>query len=244
MNGGYIMIYKNSKKIYLELFACLNLGKPILWYEDKNTCFFIDTISGGEISTEIVDDEEVRTYGDIILTKGGMTITITAENVVSEVGDIQPSGGSSVVANPTLSGDEGDLTGLEVNGVKYAIPSGGEVATIYEHYININLGGYIGLTGQLKLTIINNSNSDITWNSLGTFLRNNIFSGFYKLGVTGSIKITEGDNTINGICHAIWRASGEAIHIDYFDLNTLQDVSYDTTGKNFGVYDRKILIQQ
>lgn len=90
MNGGYIMIYKNSKKIYSELFACLTLGKPILWYEDKNTCFFIDTISGGEVTTEIVDDEEVTTYGDIILTKGGMTITITSENVVTEVGDIQP----------------------------------------------------------------------------------------------------------------------------------------------------------
>lgn len=90
MNGGYKMINKSSNKIYSELVACLTLGKPILWYEDKNTCFFIDTISGGEITTEIVDDEEVTTYGDIILTKGGMTITITAENVVTEEGNIQP----------------------------------------------------------------------------------------------------------------------------------------------------------
>ena len=169
MNGGYIMIYKNSKRIYLELFACLTLGKPILWYEDKNTCFFIDTISGGEISTEIVDDEEVRTYGDIILTKGGMTITITAENVVSEVGEIQPTSGSSVVANPTLSGDEESLTGLEVDGVKYAVASGGG-RTLYNHNIVLKQSG--GNQKQFNITIISSRNTAFDLESLAQYLYN------------------------------------------------------------------------
>lgn len=166
MNGGYIMIYKSSKKIYLELFACLTLGKPILWYEDKNTCFFIDTISGGEITTEIVDDEEVRTYGDIILTKGGMTITITAENVVTEEGDIQPSEGSSVVANPTLSGDEDTLTSLEVDDVKYDIPSGGK--TLYQHSLTLRKSNSI-----IALVIINDNNTVFTESSLKQYLYDN-----------------------------------------------------------------------
>ena len=34
-------------------------------------------------------------------------------------------GGSTVVANPTLVGDEPDLTGLEVEGTKYKVPEGG-----------------------------------------------------------------------------------------------------------------------
>ena len=34
-------------------------------------------------------------------------------------------GGSTVVANPTLSGTEAELTGLEVDGKKYKVPSGG-----------------------------------------------------------------------------------------------------------------------
>lgn len=46
-----------------------------------------------------------------------------AEEVVKEV---QP-GGSSVVANPELSGDEDTLTGLEVNGVKYLVEGGDEI---------------------------------------------------------------------------------------------------------------------
>lgn len=34
----------------------------------------------------------------------------------------EEAGGTTVVANPELSGDEDDLTGLEVDGVKYKIP--------------------------------------------------------------------------------------------------------------------------
>lgn len=41
---------------------------------------------------------------------------------------------STVVANPTLAGTEESLTGLEVDGTKYAIPSGGH---IYEHLIQL-----------------------------------------------------------------------------------------------------------
>ena len=90
MNGGYLMISKTDSDIYAKAQKALVLGKPILFYENQTTCYYIDTISGGEITTEIVDDEEVTTYGDIILTKGGKTITITSANAVSESGDIQP----------------------------------------------------------------------------------------------------------------------------------------------------------
>ena len=37
----------------------------------------------------------------------------------------EAGGGSTVVANPELSGDEPDLTGLEVDGAKYKVPQGG-----------------------------------------------------------------------------------------------------------------------
>ena len=88
MNGGYLMISKTDSDIYAKAQKALVLGKPILFYENQTTCYYIDTISGGEITTEIVDDEEVTTYGDIILTKGGKTITISDANVVTESGSI------------------------------------------------------------------------------------------------------------------------------------------------------------
>lgn len=37
----------------------------------------------------------------------------------------EAGGGSTVVANPTLVGDEPDLTGLQVDGAKYKVPQGG-----------------------------------------------------------------------------------------------------------------------
>lgn len=92
MNGGYLMVSKADTKIYDKLQLGLKVGKPILWYENDTTCYYIDTISGGEITTEIVDDEEVITYGDIILTKGGKTITVSyngTDATVTEEGEIQ-----------------------------------------------------------------------------------------------------------------------------------------------------------
>ena len=87
--GGILIISKDDANIYNKLQLALIQGKPVLWYETPTECYYIDTISGGEITTEIVDDEEVTSYGDIILTKGGKTITITSANAVSESGEIQ-----------------------------------------------------------------------------------------------------------------------------------------------------------
>ena len=44
-------------------------------------------------------------------------------------------GGTEVVANPSLSGTESDLTGLEVAGTKYKVPTGGSGGGVqfYKH---------------------------------------------------------------------------------------------------------------
>ena len=79
LNGGYVMLDKADSNIYTKALGALNAGKPILWYENSTTCYFIDTIS--------------LSGDDIVLTKGGLTITITDANVVTETGNI--SGGGS-----------------------------------------------------------------------------------------------------------------------------------------------------
>lgn len=77
LNGGYVMLDKADSDIFAKASGALQAGKPILWYEDKNTCYFIDTIE--------------KTGSDsIALTKGGLTIVITSGNVVTENGSIQP----------------------------------------------------------------------------------------------------------------------------------------------------------
>lgn len=75
LNGGYIMVSKTDTNIYEKVNKALTLGKPILWYEDETTCYYIDTIS--------------KSGTDIVLTKGGKTITIEADGDITETGDIQ-----------------------------------------------------------------------------------------------------------------------------------------------------------
>ena len=76
MLGGYVMLNKADENLYVKAKNALTQGKPILFYEDANTCYYIDTIT--------LDGT------DIILTKGGKTITIEADGDITENGDIQP----------------------------------------------------------------------------------------------------------------------------------------------------------
>ena len=75
LKGGYILVNKNDANIYASVENALISGKPVLFYENSTTCYYIDTIS--------------KSGDDIVLTKGGKTITITDANVVTESGDIQ-----------------------------------------------------------------------------------------------------------------------------------------------------------
>ena len=93
LKGGYILINKTDADIYASVEKALTQGKPILFYEDANTCYYIDTIS--------------KSGDDIVLTKGGKTITITDANVVTESGDIQPSVGSDNIF--TFDIDDNDI---------------------------------------------------------------------------------------------------------------------------------------
>lgn len=74
LNGGYVMVSKNDTKLYEKLNNALTLGKPVLWYENANTCYYIDTIT--------------RSGTNIILTKGGKTITIESDGDITESGNI------------------------------------------------------------------------------------------------------------------------------------------------------------
>ena len=75
LKGGYLIINKDDANIYAKLQDALTNGKPVLFYENDTTCYYIDTIA--------LDGT------DIVLTKGGKTITITSSNVVTESGNIQ-----------------------------------------------------------------------------------------------------------------------------------------------------------
>lgn len=184
MNGGYLMVSKADTKIYDKLQLGLKVGKPILWYESETVCYYIDTISGGEITTEIVDDEEVITYGDIILTKGGKTITITSANAVTETGDIQNHLYNFYLPSIYLqTTDYGDIRGMW------------EFTAVDDDY-NINAydfvtikDGLIKILDKCGIIKITNSDSDSTFTGFIYKENNDIFIEGYSSDKEDYIKV-------------------------------------------------------
>ena len=78
----------------------------------------------------------------ITFTQGGTTKgSITLNQATDQTIDLDAGGsggGSTVVANPTLSGDEATLNGLEVDGTKYKVGGGSEVH-LYQHILKISM---------------------------------------------------------------------------------------------------------
>lgn len=70
----------------------------------------------------------------IILDETGQRIATALETLALNGGGSGGSGGTTVVANPTLAGTEAELTGLQVGSTKYKVPQGGG-ATLYQHNI-------------------------------------------------------------------------------------------------------------
>lgn len=74
-NGGYVIIDLNdTTKIYKQALGCLNSGKPVLVYDASNI-YYADTIA--------------KVGDDVVITKGGKTITITDANSVSSTGIVK-----------------------------------------------------------------------------------------------------------------------------------------------------------
>lgn len=94
----------------------------------------------------------------------------------------QTTAGTKVVANPTLAGTEGSLTGIEIAGVKY---KASESSKLYRHDIKLQFFSQGTLVVYVFTTIINKSSTAINnFNNFITSIKNNseniLCTGFYK----------------------------------------------------------------
>ena len=114
---------------------------------------------------------------------------------------------SDVVANPTLSGDEATLNGLEVDGTKYKVGGGSEVH-LYEHKLTIigyeNLSCYmhpIYLSTESAITKDNISSDLIGWNYKDNNSNICHTDGYNRIGIgnLGSMLITGVTDTVTKI---------------------------------------------
>ncbi len=113
-----------------------------------------------------------------------------------------------VTANPTLDGTEADLTGLEVNGVKYAVPQGsGGGGKSYEHIIEIGTSDL----GSLTLTIPTTDNTPFTIDSLLVYLN----SRGHNSTTTALSGVSGMSGTWNYIATGAYRAGTTTLGITY-----------------------------
>ena len=145
-----------------------------------------------------------------------------------------------VEANPTLAGTESNLTGIEIDGTKYAIPAGGG-KQLYEHNVKISqrfqMSGNWDETIDIFLKIINDSNSEInTYQKIENFLKDNNFrwntdyswSYCYPYEANGSVydAIADKEYSIRGI-YALYNVnSGNFQKIQFIIRRNTQPVTF------------------
>lgn len=105
-SGGYAIIKHDDSDIFAKVKKAYESEKPILFYDDDKTCYFIDT-------TKKVGD-------DYVLTKGGKTITITDANTVSSTGSADaPTMENIKDLNGNLRFIDFELTNNTYTGVEF-----------------------------------------------------------------------------------------------------------------------------
>ena len=83
MEGGYVLINLADIKLFERLLITLDLGKPILLRDGKQN-YFIDKITGGNVTAYEDDGITPSTYADIVLTSAIGTITIKQNGAITK----------------------------------------------------------------------------------------------------------------------------------------------------------------
>ena len=151
LNGGYAMIKHNSTQEELQI--AYRSKRPALFYDENQRAHWAVI---EETATESIDEE----------TQEPITLYEYSYRLIDEA--------SEVVANPTLSGNEATLNGLEVEGTKYKVGGGSSASYKYLHFIQLNV---VDL-GTLCLSIKNNDSTAFTKTSLNAWLEENGYIGY------------------------------------------------------------------
>lgn len=145
LNGGYAMIKHNSTQE--ELAVAYKSKRPALFYDENQRAHWAVI---EETATESVDEE----------TQEPITLYEYSYRLIDKA--------SEVVANPTLSGNEATLNGLEVDGTKYKV-GGGSGGKLYQHVCQIANESGVEI---YCLELITRDNTPLTLSNLVTILTN------------------------------------------------------------------------
>ena len=143
-------------------------------------------------------------------------------NNLERIRSLGGGGGTTVVANPELSGDEANLTGLQVGNTKYAVPQGSGL-TLYEHQISFNDSDG---TANVTFYITTTSNTQFTVQTLKSYLTDwgAICSGSWINAQEENVLITfiEYATALSGF--ALYNNVAEGYVVSFADVNvTVED---------------------
>ena len=153
LNGGYAMIKYNSTQEELEI--AYRSKRPALFYDENQRAHWAVI---EETATQSVDEE----------TQEPITLYEYSYKLLDEASD--------VVANPTLSGTEATLNGVEIDGTKYKVGGGGK---LYRHQIHFEFAN----SAYGNIVILNNSQSPFTITNLLDYLSSYTGNTNYYLAV-------------------------------------------------------------
>lgn len=195
MNGGYAMINLASETIYADVVAALASNKPIVVYEATRAPYYADSVT---------------TSGtNVVITKGGKTITIANDNTITNVGDIQPI---EPVQSDWLQDDNTKLDYIKNKPT---------FKKLYAHFIRLQ-GAVPENNVCCTLVLYNDTNSKYdTIAKLKTYLSSLALDGF--MGDDGKYHTATGDSP-NGVIMGV--SSGGPNNLMYVTL-TSGSVTYN-----------------
>ena len=116
------------------------------------------------------DGKKLAIPGRIKNASGDVTVGSGLELASGDVLNCTVPTPTTVVANPTMTGTEGDLEGLQVGDTKYKVPSGG--GTIYIHMVQ----GYFTANWRFSALFFTGNDTPFTDSTLANYLKENGFT--------------------------------------------------------------------
>ena len=141
---------------------------------------------------------------------------------------------STVVANPTLSGNEATLNGLEVDGTKYKVGGGSGTSYKYLHLIELNVND----VGTIDCLIKNNDSTAFTKTTLVNWLISNHYEEslytFYNVYMKSSSSL---GYIVLGIAHKTNTSQGFTLNCFYLNNSNKLETIYYGTGASATITD-------
>ena len=150
---------------------------------------------------------------------------------------LEQGSGTSVVANPTLEGTESALSGLEVDGTKYKVESGG--GALYQHSIRFVRDYTGGNPYAVKFNIFSTTAQAMTASDVFSYLAQHAPNQASAITAVGWYKETVNDVLLRGNVYGIY---GDSHSVLYFNEEKNVDTTFTINASNHKFYDNVIQI--